>query len=221
MNAERDLYNLTLCFPVNSPQYCRLRLLLTYFILFCRTFHNIKNRLQIKISSSLNATEQSLPLNRISLLPLLYGLSYIFFHLWMHYLARFSLPRKYSSCTYTLCDKKFVCLLIFVRLAHVGGEKSLPSNPDCRKVTEKAPKKSLNGCSAGVQLILLASLETFSLRNGKKVLHKSKVIQSKLCKYIQWDKEGVVCSFVVRFKKNSQWLKLNWENLNACRGSAF
>lgn len=83
MNAERDLYNLTLCFPVNSPQYCRLRLLLTYFILFCRTFHNIKNRLQIKISSSLNATEQSLPLNRISLLPLLYGLSYIFFHLWM------------------------------------------------------------------------------------------------------------------------------------------
>lgn len=42
----------------------------------------------------------------------------------------------------------------------------------------------------GVQLILLAPLETFNLTSGKQFLHKLKIIQSKLCKCIRSDKEG-------------------------------
>ncbi len=58
------------------------------------------------------------------------------------------------------------------------------------KTIRKAPKKSLNGRSVGVQLILLAPLETFNLTSGKQFLHKLKIIQSKLCKYIRSDKGG-------------------------------
>lgn len=42
----------------------------------------------------------------------------------------------------------------------------------------------------GVQLILLAPLETFNLTSGKQFVHKLKIIQSKLCKCIRSDKEG-------------------------------
>ncbi len=72
----------------------------------------------------------------------------------------------------------------------------------------KAPKKSLNRYSVGVQLILLAPLETFNLTSGKQFLHKLKIIQSKLCKYIRSDKGGGG-RFIVRLKNLSQWLKLN------------
>lgn len=73
------------------------------------------------------------------------------------------------------------------------GKITLSLSAVCRKVMEnspKAPQKSLNGCSVGVQLILLAPLETFNLTSGKQFLHKLKIIQSKLCKYIRLDKEG-------------------------------
>ena len=59
------------------------------------------------------------------------------------------------------------------------------------KPSKSSPqKKSLKGFSVGVQLILLAPLETFNLTSGKQFLHKLKIIQSKLCKCIRSDKEG-------------------------------
>lgn len=70
----------------------------------------------------------------------------------------------------------------------------------------------------GVQLILLAPLETFNLTSGKQFLHKLKIIQSKLCKYIRCDKGGGVVVVYCEFKNLSQWLKLSWGKvyLNVC-----
>lgn len=67
-------------------------------------------------------------------------------------------------------------------------------------------------CPVGIQLILLACLKTFYLTSGKQFLHKLKIIQCKICKYIRTDKErgGAVVCFQV--KKNwTRALKLNRE----------
>lgn len=69
------------------------------------------------------------------------------------------------------------------------------------KVSEGS-QNALNGCSVRVQLILLAPLETFNLTSGKRFLHKLKIIQTKLCKYIRWDKAGGGAELIVKFKKS-------------------
>lgn len=83
-------------------------------------------------------------------------------------------------------------------------EREISLSAVCRKVVETCPEdpKNLNGCSVGVQLILLAALETFNLTSGKHFLHKLEIIQSKLCKYIRWDKAGGGVAVYCEVKKS-------------------
>lgn len=87
---------------------------------------------------------------------------------------------------------------------------------------KSSQKKSLNGCSVGVQLILLAPLETFNLTSGKQFLHKLKIIQSKLCKYIRSDKGGGGVVVYCEVKKSEPVVETELREtlLKVCGGSA-
>lgn len=100
----------------------------------------------------------------------------------------------------------------------VAGHRIMSESPFAGKSWKRVRTlpKSLNGRSVGVQLILSAPLETFNLTSGKQFLHKLKIIQSELCKYIRWDKGGgsavVYCEVkkMLKPKGGRLYLKIWW-----------
>lgn len=115
---------------------------------------------------------------------------------WKHFLILFdgggSAPWEVAplSESYSKHTKTHYLLCWFLSTDHFRAERKISLSLSLSSVCRKVVEKSLNGSSVGVQLILLAPLETFNLTSGKLFLHKLKIIQSKLCKYIRWDKAG-------------------------------